>query len=176
MGKGRRVIIEHGVVLNVRKNLENNYNQIIGNLKELKGLTVLVTAEYPLAANSPKQRKILYISSCLYEYYQLVEDSLLIIARTVDLWIPGSLDWHYRLIRLMMIPVPDKRPAILSKVTALQLDHYLVLYLNYHYHSIIISPCKLDKMISSLQELTDRLESELTRFINQCFSGKGRAL
>jgi hypothetical protein len=151
--------------------LEKNYAQINSNLKEIKQLTAAVTAEYLLPERSLNRSKILFISSCLYEYYQLIEDSLLNIAMVIDLWIPGSLDWHYRLIRLMLVPIPDKRPAIMSKRTALLLDDYLVLYLNFHRHVCKISLSKLGEMISNMAELSDRLEAELTCFIDLYFSG-----
>ncbi len=137
------------------------------HLTEMRGIVVHVSDYSPLSPDT-EQRKLLYLCSYLYDFYLLVEECLLQIARITDRWIPGSLDWHYRLIRLLQVPVTDQRPPVLSSSTALLLQDYLVLFLNYHRHSSVITAVKLEKMIRNLPEVYTRLEKELL-FLNCIF-------
>jgi len=150
-----------------RVSLEKACVVIEQNLTEM-GEIVAHASEYSLLSSDTDQRKLLYLCSYLYDFYILVEECLLQIARITDRWIPGSLDWHYRLIRLLQVPVTDQRPPVLSGNTALLLQDYLVLFINYHHHSSVISAEKLEKMICNLPEVYTRLEKELL-FLNYIF-------
>ncbi len=109
-------------------------------------------------------RQLLYLGSCLYDFYLLVEDCLVTIAGITDRWIPGSLDWHKRLIDLLQRPVPETRPALLSAKTAALLADHLSLYLNYHHHSTKLTAPRIKKLTGNLDQLYHRLEKELAVF------------
>lgn len=145
---------------------------IRNNLVEMEKIVANVSEYSPLSSDTDR-RKLLYLCSCLYDFYLLAEECLLQIARLTDRWIPGSLDWHYRLIRLLQVPVTDQRPPVLSGNTALLLQDYLVLFINYHHHSSVITAEKLEKMIYNLPEVYNRLEKELL-FLNYIFVPGGR--
>jgi len=110
------------------------------------------------------RRRLLYIGTMLYDYYMLVEDCFLGVARTIDRWVPASLDWHYRLILLMKLPIPEKRPPVISLETACLLDDYLVLAINFHEHAPKLQANRLNRLIKNLLPLHAQLEAELTRF------------
>jgi hypothetical protein len=147
-----------------RVRLEKASAVIENNLTEIGKIVAHVSGYCPLS-NDADRRKLLYLCSFLYDFYLLVEECLLQIACITDRWIPGSLDWHYRLIRLLQVPIPDQRPPVLSGNTALLLEDYLVLFLNYHHHSSVITAVKLEKMICNLPEVYARLLKELL-FLN----------
>ena len=113
---------------------------------------------------SADQRRLLYMGSLFYDYYQLVEDCLRLVARTIDKWIPASLDWHYRLLKLMQQPIPEKRPPLISPETAQLLEEYMVLAINYHEHAPKLTLKRLEKLAKNLPALQALLENELTRF------------
>ncbi len=105
---------------------------------------------------------LLYLGSNLYDFYLLVEDSLLRIARTTDKWMPASLDWRDRLIKLMQSPLPGKRPPVLSFYTASMLTDYRLLFQNFHHQCSNFSPARIKKMTDNLNQLYNQLEKELT--------------
>ncbi len=156
---------QHQVSSPSSENLKKTCWAIEGNLQDMKQIVSELLTFYPLSSESDK-RTVLYIGCCLYDFYLLVEDCFLHIARLTDCWIPGSLDWHYRLIRLMRQPVPETRPPVLSSVTAELLDEYLILFLNYHRHSPTLTAAKIEKMVGNLAPLIERLEKELS-FLNR---------
>jgi hypothetical protein len=150
-----------------RVSLEKACFVIEQNLTEMGKIVAHISGDCPLSSDTDR-RRLLYLCSCLYDFYLLVEECLLQIARITDRWIPGSLDWHYRLIRLLRAPIPDQRSSVLSGQTASLLEDYLVLFLNYHRHSSVVTAVKLEKMILSLPEVYARLEKELL-FLNCIF-------
>lgn len=131
------------------------------NLAEMKKIAAEVNGSAHLLAGADRYR--LYYFGCLfYDFYQLVEDCLLQTARTLDKWIPGSLDWHYRLLRLMKNSFPEKRPPVISTGTASLLEDYLVLYLNFHHQCSNLSSARIEKMAANIDHLYSRLEKELS--------------
>jgi hypothetical protein len=155
-----------------RVSLEKACFVIEQNLTEMGEIVANVSEYSPLPSDTDR-RKLLYLCSCLYDFYLLAEECLLQIARLTDRWIPGSLDWHYQLIRLLQIPITDQRPPVLSGNTALLLQDYLVLFINYHHHSSVITAEKLEKMIYNLPEVYTKLGKELL-FLNFIFMSGGR--
>ncbi len=144
-----------------RQNLEKTSRAIKSNLAEMKKIVDEVTGNEELLSGADKYR--LYYFGCLfYDFYLLVEDSLLNIARTIDKWIPGSLDWHERLITLMKSPVPEKRPPVLSAASAHLLSDYLTLFLNFHHQCSKLAHSRIKKMVDNLEPLYNLLEKELT--------------
>lgn len=145
-----------------RQSLEKMGLIIDENLAEMKKIVDQVKAGENLLPDADKYR--LYNFGCLFfDFYLLVEDCLLHVARTTDKWIPGSLDWHARLLKLMKSPRPEKRPPVLSAETALLLDDFLILYLNFHHQCSKLSYGRVKKMAGNLEHLYMRLEQELTR-------------
>lgn len=163
---------QHVVASPSGDNLKKTCAIIECNLQDMKLIVSHLSGFYPLPADSDK-RTVLYLGSYLYDFYLLAEDSLLQIARLIDHWIPGSLDWHYRLIRLMRYPVPEMRPPVLSSATADLLDEYLILFLNYHRHSSMLTAAKIENMVGNLVPLYERLEKELS-FLNRLFLPRNR--
>lgn len=132
------------------------------NLAEMKKIAAEVKGGAHLLAGADRYQ--LYRFGCLfYDFYLLVEDCLLKTAKTLDKWIPGSLDWHYRLLRLMKSPFPGIRPPVISALTASLLEDYLVLYLNFHHQCSNLSSRRIEKMAANIDHLISKLEKELSQ-------------
>jgi len=144
-----------------RQSLEKTCIVINNSLAEMKIIVRLLSEEKELPPHSDKYR-LLFLGSCLYDFYLLAEDCLLHIARITDRWVPASLDWRERLIKLMQSPVSDTRPPVLSAGTAALLANYLSLYLNFHHQCSTLSSSRIKKMIGNLDQLYIQLEKELT--------------
>ena len=144
-----------------RQSLEKTCTVLSSSLAEMKIIVNKLSDEKKQLPDTDKYR-LLYLGSCLYDFYLLVEDCLLHIARITDRWVPASLDWRERLIKLLENPVSDKRPQVLSTGTAALLADYLSLYLNFHHQCSSLSSSRIKKMIDNLDQLYIQLEKELT--------------
>lgn len=144
-----------------RQSLEKTCTVLSSSLAEMKIIVRMLSEEKKLLPDTDKYR-LLYLGSCLYDFYLLVEDCLVHIARITDRWVPASLDWRERLIKLLENPVSDKRPQVLSTGTAALLADYLSLYLNFHHQCSSLSSSRIKKMIDNLDQLYIQLEKELT--------------
>lgn len=144
-----------------RQSLEKTCTVLSSSLAEMKIIVNKLSDEKKQLPDTDKYR-LLYLGSCLYDFYLLVEDCLVHIARITDRWVPASLDWRERLIRLLENPVSDKRPQVLSTGTAALLADYLSLYLNFHHQCSSLSSSRIKKMIDNLDQLYIQLEKELT--------------
>jgi hypothetical protein len=140
--------------------LEKIDETVYSNLAEMSLIVNRVSGDRELLACADKHR-LLYYASYLYDFYLLTEDCLLHIARATDKWIPGSLDWRSRLIKLMQSPVSGTRPPVLSAESAYLLADYLNLFLNFHHHCSTLSPSRIIKMIDNIDHLYRLLEKEL---------------
>ena len=150
--------------LPTRQAMQNTCLALKSNLQEMKKLAAAAAA-LKNSEGGDEQKRLLFLASCFFDFYLLAEDCFLQIARSLDRWIPGSLDWRRRLVSLMLLPNPEKRPSLISPRTADLLNDFLVLAVNYHQHCSKLSAEKADRMAVSLDELYDLLEEELTQFI-----------
>lgn len=144
--------------------LEKAWVAVNSNLAEMNTIVNRVSCDKKFLTCADKYR-LLYFGSYLYDFYLLVEDCLLHIARATDKWVPGSLDWRSRLIKLMQSSVPDTRPPVLSTESAYLLADYLILFLNFHHQCSTLSASRMIKMIYNLDRLYKQLEKELTSII-----------
>ncbi len=135
---------------------------IDSNLAEMQQIAAEVNKNKALLDKHTDKYNLFSFGCLIFDFYLHVEDCLLHIARTIDKWIPASLDWHARLLKLMKSPFPDKRPPILSPETAFLLEDYLILYLNFHHHGPKLSSKKIKKMAANIDQLNNLLERDLT--------------
>lgn len=154
-----------------KNDLEKTGDAISKNLAEMQTIADRASQHQQLSIKE-KQHKMLLLGSLLYDYYLLVEECLLLIAKTTDQWIPGSMDWRHRLVRLLQSPIPEKRPQILSAQSALLLNDFLILYLNYHRYSASFSEEKLEKLAEKLTQLNPLLNKELGLVVRVFTPGK----
>ncbi len=132
--------------------------------KDLSEMTLTAKKVYRCnPTNKTDRTRLLYLGSLLYDYYLLSEEILLLIAKTVDRWVPASPDWRERLIILMLTPREGKRPPILSKESAMLLRELLSLYLNFHHQCAKLTASRLIKLSQQLRELESILYSDLSR-------------
>lgn len=135
---------------------------IEGNLAEMKQGTAEVNKNKALLNTNADKYRLFYFGCLFFDFYLHAEDCLLQIAKLIDKWIPASLDWHARLLKLMKSPFPEKRPPILSPETASLLEDYLILYLNFHRQGPNLSSEKIKKMAANIDHLYGLLENDLT--------------
>jgi hypothetical protein len=136
---------------------------IDGNLREMELLVMQVSAKKELFPTDDTNL-LFYLGSCLYDFYTLLEECLLVIARVIDKWVPSSLDWHERLLTHLQKPIPEKRHPLLSAATASLLLDYLYFYLNFHRRCSNPAHAKVKIMSENLEQLYRKLERELTTF------------
>ncbi len=141
--------------------IEQTCTTINNNLEEMRKIATHVSC-LKWQITGTNKYYLLYLGSNLYDFYLLAEDSLLRIARTTDKWMPASLDWRERLVKLMESPVPGKRPPVLSSHTASLLADYRLLFLNFHHQCSNFSPDRIKKMTASIDRLYYQLKKELT--------------
>jgi hypothetical protein len=146
-----------------KQSLEKTCAAIESSLAEMKIIAGRFSSNDHNMAGADKYR-LLYLGSTIYDFYLLSEDCLLHIARTIDRWVPASLDWRARLIKLMRSPFPEKRSPVISTATALLLSEYLSLFLNFHHQCSTLSPERIKKLLENLGPLCSQLEEELTAF------------
>jgi len=144
-----------------REDLEKAGRVIENNLAEIKNINEEVNRRKKLLTGADSHQ--LFSTGCLlFDFYLHAEDSLLVTARTIDKWIPGSLDWHERLLKLMQTPRPEKRPPLISGETASLLYDYMILYLNLHRQGSNLNPERIKKLVDNLDHLYHLLEKDLT--------------
>ncbi len=146
-----------------RHSIEQTCAAVNKNLEEMRKITNHLSGFNWHISGTDKHR-LLYMGSNLYDFYLLTEDSLLRIARTTDKWIPASLDWRVRLVKLMQSPLPGKRPPVLSSNTASMLADYRLLFLNFHHQCSNFSPARIEKLTNNLEGLYNQLKKELTAY------------
>jgi len=138
----------------------------------MKQIALEVSKNKALLDQHTDKYRLFYFGCLAFDFYLHVEDCLLLVARTIDKWIPASLDWHARLLKLMKRPFPEKRPPILSPETASYLDDYLVLYINFHHQGPKLSREKIKKMAANIDHLYNLLERDLTSLTRLFSPGK----
>ncbi len=156
-----------------KKALEKTGTAIAKNLTEMQTIAGEVS-QYQQLSIKGERGKILHLSSLFFDYYLLVEECLLLIAKTTDQWIPGSMGWRHSLIKLLQNPIPEKRPQVLSFQSAILINDFLILYLNYHRHSATFSEEKLEKFADKLIQLNQLLGKELNLFVKVFAPGKNK--
>ena len=144
-----------------RENLEKAGRAVENNLAEMKKISTEVYCNKELLTGADRYR-LFFFGCLLFDFYLHTEDCLLIIARTIDKWIPASLDWHERLLKLMQSPLPDKRPPVLAGETTSLLYNYLILFLNFHRRGPNLDPERIKQMATGLDHLYHLLEKDLT--------------
>ena len=135
---------------------------IEANLAELEKIAAEVDQNKNLLDRGLDKYRLFNFGCLFFDFYLHVEDCLLIVARSIDKWIPASLDWHTQLLRLMKSPFPEKRPPILSQETAAALEDYLILYLYFHHQGPNLSSERIKKMAATTGHLYRLLEKDLT--------------
>ncbi len=137
---------------------------IITNQGEMAPLVAYVTSLRSELAAGEDPRLLLKLGSYFYDYYLSIEEILLAIASLTDQWMPGSLDWHLRLLKLLKTPIAEVRPPVLSASTAGLLEDYLYFYLSFHHNCGNLSREKMIMLAESLERTHEMVLQDLDRF------------
>lgn len=103
----------------------------------------------------------------LHGFYSGFERVFVHIAETVDDNLPRGDNWHDLLLRQMMNEVPRIRPAVISAETGRFLDElrrFRHVVRNVYTHKF--NPEKIGALVKYACAAYDRLEAELTAFVN----------
>jgi hypothetical protein len=77
-----------------------------------------------LAVSQADSFAIRGIGSVLHDFYVAIENIFEIIARDIDERLPSGDSWHQELLRQMVLNVPQVRPPLLQRDTAVLLDEF----------------------------------------------------
>lgn len=142
------------------KRIVHALEQDLEEMNEIVGEVVKLEKEL----EEENGRILLLLGSYLYDYYQVVEESLLLIASHIDRYAPGSLDWHNRLLKLLSAPREEVRPQVLAPATASLLEKYMYFYLFFHRHLGHFTPEKIGELAGGLEKVNLLLKQDFTRF------------
>lgn len=145
-----------------KQTVEKMIQLIHRNLEELEEIAEIIANNSHRVAMEEKKR-LFYLGSLLYEFYLTVEDSMLIVARYIDRWVPYSLDWHERLLRIMQRSLPGQRPPLVSPAVSQMLEKYLYFYLSFERCSWLEGE-KTWSLASEIEELYPLLKKDLQVF------------
>ncbi len=134
------------------------------NRVEMAPLLQEVDSMHGELGSGDDRRLILKLGSFFFDYYLTMEEIMLAIAALTDQWIPGSLDWHIRLLKLLKTPIEEVRPPVFSKATADLLEEYLYFYLTFHRNCVNLSREKVLRLSVSLERTHELATADLARF------------
>lgn len=101
----------------------------------------------------------------LQSFYSGLERIFELIARHIDHAIPTGETWHRDLLHQMSLDVVDIRPALISQKSALILDEFRRFrHLVRNVYTMNLAPDKMYGLITSLDELWNKLRAELGAF------------
>ncbi len=137
-------------------------------ISELKELAMLVERSKQGWKLSLEQHNDYYLDSValnLHGFYSSLERIFERVAMLVDESLPTGANWHQELLNQMSIEVAGLRPAVISTELKESLEDYRgfrhVVRNVYTYH---FNPEKLKILVENLQDVSARVNSELSAF------------
>lgn len=102
----------------------------------------------------------------LHSYYSGVEKIFKDIARTLDRALPGTEDWHQRLLVQMSSEIPGIRPAVIDRDTRNSLDEYRAFrHIIRNVYAFNFRPNRLNELVQDLNRSFSEVQNDLLAFI-----------
>ena len=134
-----------------KQNLERLVSELTQLLQTLKGKATFT--------------EVRAAGSILHDFYTGLEKIFERIALIVDGGMPEGEDWHIQLLRRMAVPVPERRPAVMSKELTETLAEYLRFrHLFRNIYGFELEWERLQKLVEKLPSVYKDLESDLKKF------------
>jgi len=154
MPKFESLLIDIDLEIQNLDRLSNELNQTMQSVKE-----------------NPVQTEVRAIGSILHDFYTGLEKIFERIALSIDGGLPEGEDWHIQLLRRMVVDVPNRRPALLTKDLGDSLSEYLGfrhLFRNIYGFELKwdrMSPL-VEKFPKTFKEINKQLK-EFTKFLSE---------
>lgn len=116
-------------------------------------------------ADVPNLVNITALASVLHSFYNGLEKIFLTIAKRIDMKVPKTTQWHRDLLT-QMTETTSKRGQVLTTDIAHRLADYLGFRHFYrHSYSFFLEWDELEKLVIPLQEVWEKVETELQVFL-----------
>jgi hypothetical protein len=113
----------------------------------------------------------------LQSFYQGVERSFEIIAKSIDRSVPGGEKWHKMLLEQMANEIPGIRPAVISTETRDALDRFRMFrHLAHNIYSFNLVPERIKGLMDGISKAADLMchdFSSFSDFLEQSSALKG---
>lgn len=107
------------------------------------------------------------LASMLHDFYTGVEKIFLNIAKEIDQFAPRSENWHRLLLEQMTLHLKDRRPAVVDKDLAGDLEQYLAF--RHRFRNLYGFDLEWDRMeepVKAMPGVLNRLASAINEFLN----------
>ncbi len=116
-----------------------------------------------------EEQKAVYEESLalkLHNFYTGIERIFEKIAEDINGGIPGSYDWHKRLLKTMSLEITNVRPPVISKETAKLLHEFLAFrHVVRNIYGFELDSERLSRLIEKSKEIFDRFKQEIEDFL-----------
>ena len=111
-------------------------------------------------------------ASVLHSFYNGIENIFLSISKGTDAVVPSGPHWHRDLLNRMTKAMSSREPVL-----TVEMAHQLADYLGFrhfyrHSYSFFLDWDELEKLVTPLAEVWERVKDELQRFLDSCSAGK----
>jgi len=108
-----------------------------------------------------------YVALNLHGFYTGLEKIFLLVARYMEKKEPSGKNWHNLLLKQISNDVPNIRPALISHISAEQLQEYKRFrHVVRNVYTTSLAPQKMSPLIKQLPDLWKKIKTELLDFIN----------
>lgn len=117
-------------------------------------------------ANTDQDAYLNSVALNLHGWYSGIERIFELIATEIDGGPLGGEAWHSELLRQMALDVPETRPPIIQRSTALQLDEYRKFrHRIRNIYATSLDPVRVQPLVGGLPELWSILKHDLSDFV-----------
>lgn len=116
-----------------------------------------------------EEQKAVYEESLalkLHNFYTGIERIFEKIAEDINGGVPGSYDWHKRLLKTMSLEITNVRPPVISKETANLLHEFLAFrHVVRNIYGFELDSERLSRLIEKSKEVFGRFKQDLQDFL-----------
>ena len=141
-------------------------SRIRQELDEIRRVLARITAGWERARRSNDDFYVDSVALNLHGFYSGFERIFTRIAETVDGDLPRGENWHYHLLRQMLVEIPGLRPAVISTETGNILDEQRRFrHLIRNIYAYKLDPDRVGKLVHAAQTVFPNIEAELLAFV-----------
>jgi hypothetical protein len=107
------------------------------------------------------------IGSVLHDFYVAIENIFEVIARDIDERLPSGENWHQELLRQMALNVPQVRPPLLQRDTAVLLDEFRAFrHVFRNVYGFNLSSARIGDLLKKFPDAVNIFQKEAIVFID----------
>ncbi len=142
--------------------VKNELLQLEKLCEELKSLATIT--EHNL-----KNVKLRAYASILHDFYSGIEKIFIAVAREIDQDVPKSNGWHRLLLEQMTLDMPSRRPPVIDKEFAFEIQQYLSFRHRFrNMYGYELEWGKMEELIEEMPTIYTELRDRLEDFIMIC--------